>query len=259
MNKKYVSLSISVFITLVILSMSIFSGSDSSAMSSSVSLVIKNIWDSVFVNYPISIDFLNSLIRKAAHVIEYAILGVSYFFTAKHWNLSILKILLIGLLTASLDEWIQGFVPGRAGSIIDVLLFDFVGFSIGLYLMIIIFDRKCRIHPDDVLSMVENKKISYRKAYRSIYQRNNRLSFTNKAHFVKLRIIIPNSNKLNVFLRILFAIPFPLFLVRFGFWFVKDQITQEFTKTDIIKLISSKRMKVEVKANKGERILIKTI
>lgn len=58
------------------------------------------------------------LIRKAAHVIEYAVLAVL-------WRRSVGGAwgpLGLAVLTASLDELRQSFTPGRGGSMADVLL-----------------------------------------------------------------------------------------------------------------------------------------
>jgi VanZ family protein len=58
------------------------------------------------------------LIRKAGHVIEYAVL-------AGLWRRGLGGAwvpLGIAVLTACLDELRQGFTPGRAGSMVDVLL-----------------------------------------------------------------------------------------------------------------------------------------
>ena len=258
MNKKYISLSITIILTLFIFSMSLFSGSDSGEMSSGLSLSIKSLWDGIFVNHPISIDFLNSFVRKGAHVFEFFILGISYFYTAKVWGLSILKILSLGLLTGGLDEWIQNFTPDRAGRWIDVFIFDFGGFILGVGLMLLIFNRKIKIHPDDVLKDLKDQKISTRKAYRYLYQNENRLKFTNNAHFLKLGVQIPGERGVNKFLKVLFFLPLPLVLARIALVFVKDYQSDIFSKEDIKRLINTKDINITVDAAGGEKVNIKT-
>jgi VanZ family protein len=69
----------------------------------------------------VSPDFLNAvhiLIRKTAHVSEYAVLGILWRrATGVTWIA-----LALSILTASLDEFRQLFTPGREGSLYDVLL-----------------------------------------------------------------------------------------------------------------------------------------
>ena len=59
------------------------------------------------------------LIRKAGHVIEYAVLAGLWrrFLGGGAW-----APLGLAVLTASLDELRQSFTPGRVGSLVDVLL-----------------------------------------------------------------------------------------------------------------------------------------
>ena len=69
----------------------------------------------------VSPDVLNAvhfLIRKTAHVSEYAVLAILWRrATGVTWIA-----LALSLLTASLDEFRQLFTPGREGSVYDVLL-----------------------------------------------------------------------------------------------------------------------------------------
>lgn len=258
MDKKKITLLISLLLTIFIFSMSLFSGADSGEMSSGLSMTLKNIWDSIFKNNPISLSFLQTFVRKAAHVFEYLLLGVSYFFTAKAWKLSILKILTIGFITAGIDEWIQTFVPGRAGRWLDILVFDLGGFIIGLALMILIFDRRSKIHPDDVLKDLEDQKISSKKAYKYLYKQGQRLSFTNHAHFLKLNITLIDEPGVNKFLKVLFFIPLPLFIARFALLFIRDFQYDGFSKEDIKRVINTKGIKINVYPQSGEQIEIIT-
>jgi len=69
-------------------------------------------------------DILHLLIRKGAHMTEYAILFLLYFRalrmeSAKHPGL---YALLLCAGYAATDEWHQGFVAGRGPSVIDVCI-----------------------------------------------------------------------------------------------------------------------------------------
>ena len=67
---------------------------------------------------PEELATVHLLIRKAAHVIEYAVLAVL-------WRRSVGGAwgpLGLAVLTGSLDELRQSFTPGRGGSMADVLL-----------------------------------------------------------------------------------------------------------------------------------------
>jgi VanZ family protein len=67
---------------------------------------------------PEIIQGVHFLLRKAAHVTEYAVLALL-------WRRGVggaWIALVFALLTASLDEFRQSFTPGRGGSLEDVLL-----------------------------------------------------------------------------------------------------------------------------------------
>jgi VanZ family protein len=258
MSKKNISLIVSIVLTLFIFTMSILPGSESGELSSNVSLTIKNIWDGIFTNRPISIDFLNSFIRKGAHVFEFMVLGISYFYTAKYWQLSILKVSMIGLLTAGIDEFIQIFVPGRAASWADVLLYDFGGFMLGLGLMLLILNRPIKVSETEILDKLRKQEISSTKAYKYLYHNEDLLPVTSKAHFVKLSIKVPDDPTANKFLKVLLFFPIPLGIVRFGLRFVKDKITDELPKEELLQIIQSKGIRIKVNAHSGEKIIIKT-
>lgn len=258
MDKKRISLIITILITLLIFSMSLFSGSDSGEMSSSLSLAIKDIWDGIFTNRPISIDFLNQFIRKGAHVFEFMILGISYFVTAKYYRLSILKIMMFGLLTAGIDEFIQLFVPGRAASWADVFLYDFGGFALGLGLMLLMFNRALTLSEPEILDKLNKQEISSKKAYKYLYHNESLLPVTSRAHFVKLKIKVPDDATANKILKVVCFFPIPLGIVRFALRFVKENITDELPKETILKMIEAKGIRIDVDAKSGEKVIIKT-
>ncbi len=74
-----------------------------------------------------TLDSVNLILRKAAHVSEYAILSLLaarfiQFGTSQLKRKSIPIALGICLLYASLDEFHQSFVPGRTAALRDVLI-----------------------------------------------------------------------------------------------------------------------------------------
>lgn len=80
-------------------------------------------------------------IRKAAHMTEYAIMGIlAYAFLAGYWEKkaqTYLAALLIAALYAASDEIHQLFVPGRAGRFSDVCI-DTLGALLGLFALFLL-------------------------------------------------------------------------------------------------------------------------
>jgi VanZ family protein len=70
------------------------------------------------------------VLRKAAHAAEFAVLG---FLLLRAVGREIAA-LLLGIAYALTDELHQHFVPGRQGSVLDVLL-DSVGVALGVFLL----------------------------------------------------------------------------------------------------------------------------
>lgn len=94
------------------------------ASSQIVDLILK--WFGISSEYSESISFV---VRKTAHFTEYFILSglltATYgAFTNKKYNYSF--ILLMGVMTALSDEFLQGFIEGRSSEVRDVLI-DFSG------------------------------------------------------------------------------------------------------------------------------------
>jgi VanZ family protein len=76
---------------------------------------------------PSLFETIHFAVRKAGHVVEYAILGVLLFRairgeqTGWKWQWAISAIIIAGLYAAT-DEWHQSFVPSRTPSVWDVLI-----------------------------------------------------------------------------------------------------------------------------------------
>lgn len=259
-KRKIITLSITIILTLFIFSMSLFPGTESGEMSSGLSVNIKSLLDSIFINNTISLTTLNIVVRKGAHVFEYMVLGISYFFTAKEWRLSILKVLVLGLLTATVDELLQNIPVDRTASALDIFLYDFGGFIIGFGILLLILNKRSKMSDLEILNKLQTKEISPRRAYRYIYNSENYLRFTNNAHFVKLKIIIPEEKGVTRFLGVLFFLPIPLVIFKIAIPFIKfDDKDMPISKNDLIKMVNSKNIKIKVNAHSNEKIIIKTI
>ena len=76
---------------------------------------------------------MNRIVRKLAHLTEFTILGsVLYTILRRYITYgTVIKTIALGILIASLDEFIQLFSPGRSSQISDVLI-DTVGVVIGI-------------------------------------------------------------------------------------------------------------------------------
>ncbi len=84
---------------------------------------------------PISENLLSFIIRKSAHITEFAVLSVFVMLTLfemkKLPHRASIYTMFAGLLTACADEQIQFFVPGRSCEVRDVLV-DFAGVILGI-------------------------------------------------------------------------------------------------------------------------------
>jgi VanZ family protein len=93
---------------------------------------------------PETVLYLHGLLRKLAHVSEFALLAVllGRALVRPHRTLAWLawRVLPMAAGWAILDEWHQTFVPGRVGSVTDVLV-DSVGVLLGSALFVVLRPR----------------------------------------------------------------------------------------------------------------------
>ncbi len=70
-------------------------------------------------------DLLNYVVRKGAHMVEYAILAYLWFRSLytieERFSSSVLLSVVLSVVYAASDEWHQSFVPSRDGTITDVI------------------------------------------------------------------------------------------------------------------------------------------
>lgn len=116
------------------------SADDSTVHSTGVRELINNLLSTLNIDVVLSENF----VRKCAHFAEYSVLGTLLFFTVKSYinklDLKITISLILGLVTACIDEIIQLFSAGRSGQFSDVIL-DFFGVCTAVLLFYFIF--KC--------------------------------------------------------------------------------------------------------------------
>ncbi len=78
-------------------------------------------------------NFFGTIVRKTAHLCEYALLGLLLHLLLRSWGQEMKWLpILVGIAYAVSDEVHQAFVPGRLGSPTDVLI-DAVGVIAGVY------------------------------------------------------------------------------------------------------------------------------
>ena len=89
---------------------------------------------------------LNRIVRKLAHVFEFAVLGGCLYVALHQFNREYagLKVIAIGLVIAILDECLQLTSLGRHASIRDVAI-DTAGVIIGVAVVQVILSIYCRI------------------------------------------------------------------------------------------------------------------
>ena len=86
-------------------------------------------------------DTLSFIVRKCAHMTEYAILAFLIYKTIVHIEKSLVKSFIFTFLYACTDEFHQLFIAGRAGQFRDVCI-DSTGALIMILIIYIINKRK---------------------------------------------------------------------------------------------------------------------
>lgn len=129
-RKWYISLCIIGSTLLYIWSNSLQSAIESNEQSKKVLEAIEE----VFRTQPLDTEEAQHIVRKAAHVAEFALLGLEMalllLFTGKMCKRNIITILFIGLASAVTDETIQVFTQ-RGSQVIDIWI-DFSGLISGI-------------------------------------------------------------------------------------------------------------------------------
>ncbi len=136
--KRFGFLLISISLTFAVFGFSSQSGETSSSLSLQIAQSIQNIIQSLIPSIHLDLIILHTVLRKTAHVLEYAVLGISYTVTLLAFKKSLWITLPIGLGIALIDEGLQFFSIERGPSLIDALLFDFPGIILGTIFVFLI-------------------------------------------------------------------------------------------------------------------------
>lgn len=113
---------------------------------------------------------------------------------------------------------------------------------------------------NQILLKLTSGQLSKKQAYRSLYPKQ-KLSKRKRAHFVKIRIKIPDEVGVSRFLALLFLFPVPLFFAKMILRRVKNTESYDmpFTVNEFAEMISVRGIKIDVQTKSGEKIFIKTI
>ena len=133
--KKRISILLVILWMLLIFIMSSANGAQSDNQSGFIVNIISNLFNIS------SLEILNHIIRKIAHLTEYLILGLLVHNLIKQYNKKWYISLIICILYAISDELHQGFTPGRSPQILDVFI-DTIGSITGISLLHFIIKLK---------------------------------------------------------------------------------------------------------------------
>jgi len=113
---------------------------------------------------------------------------------------------------------------------------------------------------NSTLLKLSTGQLSKTQAYKELYS-TPKVSRRRRAHFVKIRIIIPDEKGVTRFLAFLFLLPMPLFFAKIALRHMKNTESNEIpmSKEDLLTMISIKGIKLDVKTHTGEKIYVKTI
>jgi VanZ family protein len=145
MHKRgwYIGVGIIIITLLYIWNNSVQSTTRSNEQSSKVLDIIEE----VFNTPPLDTVEAQYIVRKAAHVLEFAMLGLEMalllYLTGKMRRQNLVGVLFIGLVSAVTDETIQIF--SRRGSLVMDVWIDFAGFTAGIGIVLIAYALLSRV------------------------------------------------------------------------------------------------------------------
>jgi VanZ family protein len=121
----------SVLLTAIVLSFSLQSGEASGELSGSLSASIHALITRWIPALALEQETLHWLIRKAAHLGSYAVLGLAWGQTFFLYGKKLPSCLLFGGGLAILGEILQLLAQDRGPSLVDALMFNALGYAIG--------------------------------------------------------------------------------------------------------------------------------
>ncbi|MFP4186977.1 MAG: hypothetical protein ACLFSU_02260 [Acholeplasmataceae bacterium] len=111
----------------------------------------------------------------------------------------------------------------------------------------------------EILNKLGARELSKRKAYRALYPKRRK---PRRAHFVKVKLAIPDEKGVSRLLAVLLFFPIPLFLVQ---WIMRRAIKEKqlarsgLTQADVLELVSIAGVRVFIHAKDGTRVAFRTI
>ncbi len=113
---------------------------------------------------------------------------------------------------------------------------------------------------NQTLLKLSSGELTKKQAYHELYS-TKRIIRQRRAHFVKIKIIIPDEAGVTRFLAFLFLLPIPLTFAKIALRKMKNTESSDIpiSKEEMLKLISVRGIKIDVQSNSGEKIYIKTI
>ncbi len=105
-------------------------------VSGAISQWLRDILAQLFPGEPSDPDSGHGLLRKLAHLTEFACLGALFSWLFGMLRKKAIFALPCGFVAASIDETIQRFVPGRGPGFADVLI-DTLGVLVGMILLVL--------------------------------------------------------------------------------------------------------------------------
>ena len=119
----------------------------SAIKSNEQSEIVLDVIVNVFRTPPLDTEEAQFIVRKVAHISEFALLGLEMalllFHTGKMYRQNLEGVLFIGLVSAVIDETIQIFSQ-RGSQVVDIWI-DFAGFTMGVGIGLIAHALHCRL------------------------------------------------------------------------------------------------------------------
>lgn len=141
MKNKKISIILLIFVFLMVIVIFAFSA-QTKEESKNISQNLTKIFLNLFGLDNVNVNRAEHILRKCAHVAEYALLSAALCTAALYMPkmknsvcLCAVAAFVFSVLYAATDEFHQRFVPGRGPSVRDVL-FDALGAAIGIFIVI---------------------------------------------------------------------------------------------------------------------------
>lgn len=144
-TKRFLSALPALLLMIAIFIFSSKTADQSSATSDPITEFVINIYESIAGPYNEDVrnekfEMFSMLVRKTAHMSEYALLAISlsfHFYIMGYWYKKMMLLsILVSFLYACTDEFHQLFIDGRGGRFVDVLI-DTSGAFLGAMLFIV--------------------------------------------------------------------------------------------------------------------------